>query len=104
MKCSIEKDLAPRRRPGYLDRLFGEAYRRSEIGLAYFMRLWPVASGAIVLAELTTDADLDRAAQLLVVSFVCVLALMILRLRPVGPGPGAVSGHGPFASERRSPA
>ncbi|HET7609780.1 MAG TPA: hypothetical protein VFL84_13955 [Gammaproteobacteria bacterium] len=96
--------LAPRRRPGYLDRLFGEAYRRSEIGLAYFMRLWPAASGAIVLAELTTGADLDRAAQLLVVSFVCVLALMILRLRPVAPGTGPVSGHGPFASERRSPA
>jgi len=87
----------PRRRPGYLDRVFGETYRRSEIRIAYFMRVWPVVAGAIAMTELTTGADLDRLAQLVVVSFVCVLALMILRLRPVAPVSGATPGYGAFA-------
>jgi len=86
----------PTRRPGYLDRVFGETYRRSEVRIAYFMRAWPVVAGAIVMTELTTGADLDRPAQLLVVSFVCVLALMILRLRPVAPASGATPGYGAF--------
>jgi hypothetical protein len=89
--------LVPRRRPGYLDRVFGETYRRSEIRIAYLMRVWPVIAGAIGMTELMTGADLDRAAQLLVISFVCVLALMVLRLRPVAPGPGATPGYGAFA-------
>ena len=91
--------LVPRRRPGYLDRVFGETYRRSEIRIAYFMRIWPMVVGAIVMTDLTTGADLRRAAQLLVVSFVCVLALMVLRLRPVAPGSGATPGHGACAPE-----
>jgi len=86
----------PSRRRGYLDRVFGETYRRSEIRIAYFMRVWPVVAGAIVMTELTTGADLDRLAQLLVVSFVCVLAVMILRLRPVAPPSGANPGYGTF--------
>ena len=86
----------PARRPGYLDRVFGETYRRSEVRIAYFMRAWPVVAGAIVMTELTTGADLGRPAQLLVVSFVCVLALMILRLRPVAPASGATPGYGAF--------
>ena len=89
--------LVPRRRPGYLDRVFGETYRRSEIRIACFMRVWPVVAGAIVMTDLTTGADLRRAAQLLVVSFVCVLALMVLRLRPVAPASGATPGCGAFA-------
>jgi len=88
--------LVPRRRPGYLDRVFGETYRRSEIRIACFMRVWPVVAGAIVMTDLTTGADLRRAAQLLVVSFVCVLALMVLRLRPVAPASGATPGYGAF--------
>ena len=91
--------LASRRRPGYVDRVFGEAYRRVEVRLAYFMRLWPVITGAIAMTEQMTGADLNRAAHLLVASFVCVLALMILRLRPVAPGSGATSSYGAFASE-----
>lgn len=87
----------PARRPGYLDRVFGETYRRSEVRIAYFMRVWPVVAGAIVMTDLTTGADLRRAAQLLVVSFVCVLALMVLRLRPVAPASGATPGCGAFA-------
>jgi hypothetical protein len=93
---AVFANLSPRRRPGYLDRVFGEAYRRVEIRLAYFMRLWPVITGAIVMTEQMTGADLDRAAQLLVVSFVCVMALMLLRLRPVAPSPGTTPGYGAF--------
>ena len=91
--------LASRRRPGYVDRAFGEAYRRVEVRLAYFMRLWPVITGAIAMTEQMTGADLNRAAHLLVASFVCVLALMILRLRPVAPGSGTAPSYGAFAPE-----
>jgi len=91
--------FVPRRRPGYLDRVFGDTYRRSEIRIAFFMRVWPVVTGAIVMTELMTGADLDRLAQLLVASFVCVLALMVLRLRPVAPGSGTTPGYGAFAPE-----
>jgi hypothetical protein len=89
--------MAPRRRPGYLDRMFGDAYRRGEIRAAYAVRLLPVVLGSIVMAELLTGANLARLAQLLVVSFVCVLALMVLRLRPVAPASGATPGYGTFA-------
>ena len=91
--------LAPRRRPGNVDRMFGEAYRRVEIRLAYLMRLWPVIVGAIVMTEKLTGAELVREAHLLVALFVCVLALMMLRMRPVAPASGATSGHGAFAPE-----
>jgi len=86
----------PRRRPGYLDRLFGEAYRHVEIRIAYFMRLWPLAPGAMGLVELTTGVELARIGYLLIVSFVCVLASMILRLQPVAPGSGATPDCGAF--------
>jgi hypothetical protein len=88
----------PRRRPGYLDHVFGETYRRTEIRIAYFMRLWPVVAGAIGMIELMTRAELSRAAQLLVVSFVCVLALMVLRLRPAATASGASRGYGAFVT------
>jgi hypothetical protein len=89
--------LAPRRRPGYLDRLFGESYRRSEIRIAYFMRVWPLVTGAIAMTELLTGADLNRLAHLLVAAFVCVLAWMVLRLRPAS---GATPGSDVFAAPR----
>jgi hypothetical protein len=94
---AVFANLVPGRRPGYLDRLFGEAYRRMEIRGAYFMRVWPVITGAIVMLELLTGAELDRAAQLLVVAFVCVLALMVLRLRPAS---GATPGSDAFEPRR----
>jgi hypothetical protein len=84
--------LVPRRRPGYYDRLFGEAYRHVEIRVAYFMRLWWLPIGAVVMIERLTATDLARAGYLLIVSFVSVLALMLLRLRPVAPASGATSG------------
>jgi hypothetical protein len=93
---AVFANLSPRRRPGYLDRVFGEAYRRVEIRVAYLMRVWPVVTGAIVMTELMTGAELDRAAHLLIVSFVCVMALMVLRLRPVAPSPGTTPGYGAF--------
>ncbi len=92
--------LVPRRRPSYLDHLFGVAYRQVEIRAAYFMRLWPLAAGAIGMTELITGVDLARAGQLLIVSFVCVLALMLLRLRPAAPA----SGYAGLAVARRSAA
>jgi hypothetical protein len=88
--------FVPRRRPGYLDRLFGEAYRHVEIRIACFMRLWPLAAGALGLSELVTGVELARAGYLLIVAFVCALALMILRLQPVAPS-SAPPGYGAFA-------
>jgi hypothetical protein len=95
--------LVPRRRPDYLDRVFGEAYRRGELKAVYFMRLWPVASGALVMTEHMTGLDLARAAHLLIVSFVCVLALMVLRLRPMAP-PSGTTRYAALAGARRSAA
>lgn len=91
--------FVPRRRPGYPDRLFGEAYRHVEMRIACFMRLWPLAAGAIGLSELITGVDLARAGHLVIVSFVCLLALMLLRLRPVAPASGATPSYGAFAPE-----
>ena len=91
-----------RRRSGYLDRVFGEAYRQAEVRGAYTLRLWPLIAGSIAMAELITGADLARLAHLLVSAYVCALASMFLRLRPVAPS-GATPG-GVFAPDRRSPA
>jgi hypothetical protein len=88
--------FVPRRRPGYPDRLFGEAYRHVEMRIACFMRLWPVAAGAIGLSELITGVELVRAGYLLIVTFVCLLALMLLRLRPIAPGSNTTPGYGAF--------
>jgi hypothetical protein len=96
--------LVPKRRPGYFDRVFGEAYRHVELKIAYFMRLWPLAAGAIGLAELTTGVELARAGYLLIVSLVCVVALMILRLQPAAPASGGTRGYGAFVSDPKSPA
>jgi hypothetical protein len=96
--------LVPRRRPGYVDHVFGDAYRQVEVRAAYFMRLWPLAAGAIGMTELITGVDLARVGQLLIVSFVCVLGLMLLRVRPIVPASGATPGYGAFTSERRSAA
>jgi hypothetical protein len=96
--------LTPRRRPGYLDRVFGDAYRQSEIRAAYTLRLWPAIAGSIAMAEQITGADLDRLAHLLVAAYVCVLALLMVRLRPAASSSGGTSGHVTFASDRRSPA
>jgi hypothetical protein len=94
---AVFPNLAPRRRPGYLDRIFGESYRRSEIGIAYFMRVLPVVTGAIAMSELMTGAELNRLAHVLIAAFVCVLALMVLRLRPAS---GAPPGSDVFAARR----
>ncbi len=96
--------LVPRRRPGYQDRLFGEAGRQVEIRVAYIMRLWWLPIGAIGMAEHITGVDFARAGYLLVVTFVCALALMFLRLRPITPVSGGTSHYGALAPERRSAA
>lgn len=101
---AVFASLVLRRRSGYLDRVFGEAYRRAEVRGAYTMRLWPLIAGSIAMAELITGADLARLAHLLVGAYVCVLAAMFLRLRPVAPASGGTPGYGTFASGRRSPA
>jgi len=91
-----------RRRSGYLDRVFGEAYRQAEVRGAYTLRLLPVIAGSIAMGELITGADLARLAHLLVAAYVCVMASLFLRLRPAAPVRATPGGA--FASDRRSPA
>jgi hypothetical protein len=100
---AVMAHFVPRRRPDYLDRMFGEAYRQGEIKAVYFMRVWPVAAGAIVMTEHMTGLDLARAAHLLIVSFVSVLALMVLRVRPIVP-PSDTTRYDALAGARRSAA
>jgi hypothetical protein len=90
---AVVAHFMPRRRPGYADRLFGESY---------VMRLAPLALGALVFAKALTGVDIARAAHLLLVLFVCGLALAFLCLRPAEPRAGTQSRHVPFPPERRS--
>jgi hypothetical protein len=91
----------PRRRPGYADRLFGDAYRRVEMRAVYTMRLWPLAISAIGVAEMITAIDFARTANLLISCLICGLVLMFLGLRPIAPG-DAIRSERAFFSEGRS--
>lgn len=82
---AVFASMIPQRRPGYFDYVFGEAYRQAEIRGAYTLRLWPLIAGSIAMAQQITGADLTRAAHLLVGAYVCVMASLFLRLRPVAP-------------------
>jgi hypothetical protein len=79
--------LAPRRRPGLADRLFGEEYRRIELRIAYMLRLTPLIPGGVLIAEQALGLDADRVGHLLIVLVVNVMALICLRLRPVAQRP-----------------
>jgi hypothetical protein len=75
--------LVPLRRPGYPERIFGEAYRRAELRVFYVMRLAPLIAGAATLGETLTGADFDRPAHLALVLLVTALLGVFLFLRPL---------------------
>jgi hypothetical protein len=96
--------LTPRRRPNYADRLFGDSYRRVELRVMYALRLAPLVLGALTLGNALTGLDFSRPVHLLLVLFVCALALAFLRLRPAESDAGTPNGYAPFAPDRRSAA
>ncbi len=101
--------LMPRRRPGYADRLFGEAYRRVEMRAMYLIRLTPIAAGVIAFSEALTGEDFARAGHLVLMVLVNVLISTFLFLRPVAStsasprGPGGMIGSSFGSNMHRSP-
>ena len=93
--------LAPQRRAGYLDRLFGEAYRRTELRVVCLMRLALLTTGAVGLGA-AFGFDLEREAHLALQIMISSMALAFLRLRPAAPNEGMRSGYSAFAGEQRS--
>lgn len=93
--------LAPQRRPGYADRLFGEAYRRAELRVISLMRVALLTAGAVTLGE-AIGLDLARAAHLALQVMIFVMALEFLRLRPLAPNGGVPSRYAAWAGEPRS--
>jgi hypothetical protein len=81
--------FVPGRRPGYPDRIFGAAYRRVEIRVAYAMRLAPLVAGIAALAEVFTGDDFGRAAHLALVLLVTGFAAAFVFMRPAAPAEGA---------------
>jgi hypothetical protein len=77
----------PRRRPGFPDRMFGEGYRRTELKVAYGLRLTPLIPGGMVISEQAFGLDPDRVGHLLLVSAISALILAFLRLRPLAAPP-----------------
>jgi hypothetical protein len=73
----------PRRRPGFADRLFGDRLRRVELGGAYLLRLTPLITGGMLISEQVYGLDPDRVGHLLLVSVICAMMLLFLRLRPI---------------------
>lgn len=95
--------LAPRRRAGYADRLFGDAYRRTELRVVCLMRIALLTTGAVGLGD-ALGFDLERAAHLALQIMICAMALAFLRLRPLRPDGSAPSGYVGLAGEPRSAA
>jgi hypothetical protein len=91
----------PRRRPGYADRLFGEAYRTRRDASRIYDAPLATRVGAIGAAEMITAIDFAHAANLLISCLICGLVLMFLGLRPVAPANDAIR-SGAFFSEGRS--
>jgi hypothetical protein len=73
--------LPPQRRAGYVDRLFGEAYRRTELRVVCLMRLALLTTGSVGLAD-AVGLDVERAAHLALQIMICAMALAFVRLRP----------------------
>ena len=79
--------LTPRRRPGFPDRLFGDDYRRTELNVAYGLRLTPLLAGGMAISEQAFGLDPDRVGHLLLVSAVSACIFAFLRLRPLAAPP-----------------
>jgi hypothetical protein len=96
--------LAPQRRAGYADRLFGDGYRRAELRVVCMMRIALLTTGAVGLGE-AMGVDLARAAHLALQVMLCGMALAFLRLRPIRPSTGgAANGYAVVAGDRPSAA
>ena len=95
--------LAPHRRAGYLDRLFGDAYRRAELRVVCLMRLALLTTGAVGMGA-AFDVDLAREAHLALQVMISGMALAFLRLRPAGPSDASRSRSAGFAGEPESAA
>jgi hypothetical protein len=76
---------APRRRPGFADRVFGDGLRRAELEAACLLRLTPLIAGGMLISEQVYGLDPDRVGHLLLVSVIIAMFLLLLRLRPVSP-------------------
>jgi len=94
--------LVPMRRPGYADRVLGEAYRRLELRIAYLLRLGPLTTGAVHLGD-AFGFDLARAGHLSLVLLVCAGALAFLTLKPSRPHGNTPPGHAALAGTPRPP-
>jgi hypothetical protein len=95
--------FVPQRRPGYADRLFGEAYRRAELRVVCLMRIALLTTGSVGLGE-ALGFDLAREAHVALQIMLCGMALAFLRLRPVTPNVGAPPTFVPLERGRRSAA
>lgn len=85
--------FVPRRRPGYPERIFGEAFRRVELRIAYVLRLSPLIAGAATLGETLTGSDFDRPAHLALVLLVTAILAVFVFLRPAtSSGPKRAAG------------
>ena len=93
--------FAPRRRAGYADRLFGDAYRRTELRVISLMRIALLTTGAMGLGD-AVGLDLERAAHLALQIMICAMALAFLRLKPSRPDGSAPSAYAALAGEPRS--
>jgi hypothetical protein len=84
-----------RRRPTAMDRILGDAYRRTEVRVAFAIQLVPLMNGIARLYEQTgnvSPGDVDRALHLALVALVVVLATAsVARWRPTRHAPGGPS-------------
>ena len=81
--------LMPRRRTSYPDRIFGEGYRRTELKVAYILRVTPLIAGAMMLGERVLGLEVDRIGQLVLTCVISATLIVFLRLRPVQGSHGA---------------
>lgn len=80
----------PQRRQSYLDRLFGEAYRRAELTVAYILRVTPLIAGAMMLGEKVFELEVDRVGHLILTCVISSILLVFLRLKPIDAQGGAL--------------
>jgi hypothetical protein len=90
--CAWLVVYAVQRRPGARDRIFGPAYRRTEVRAAFGAQLLPLMNGVARLYEQvtgTSSEDLDRLLHLgLVLLITVVIATIASRFRTADQSPG----------------
>jgi hypothetical protein len=71
---------AVRRRPGTIDRIFGPAYRRAEVRIAFAAQLLPLFNGVARLFELVAGSPLQQVDRFLHLGLVLFLAALVMAL------------------------